>query len=150
MRALLPVILFACTVSRAFPAHRLGAAGGFPQMAAVAYQYTPFRCTTLEAYAGTLVFNGTVGGRLILSRTGNGLSPRAFTGICIFDQWYGSSGGDPTGTTSYLWTGAGMGWNFQGGQAFYADVGWLTGGDDGKGLGSDYSLAICGGLLFPI
>ncbi len=150
MKTMFSVILLVSTASQAFPAHRLGAAWGFPQMVAVAYQYTPFQCTTLEAYAGTLVFNGTVGGRLILSRTGDGLSPRAFTGICIFDQWYGSNGDDPTGTTSYLWTGAGIGWNFQGGQTFYADVGWLTGGDDDKGLGSDYSLAICGGLLFPI
>lgn len=119
-------------------------------MAAIAYQYTPFDYTTFEAFAGTLVINGTAGGRLILSRTSEGFSPRVFAGFCYFDQWYGDNSESPMGTASYLWTGAGLGWNFSGGFTIFCDLGSLGGGDPHKGLGYDISMAISGGLLFPL
>lgn len=130
--------------------HRLGITAGFPQMGAVAYQYTPVDHLTLEAYLGTLVINFTGGGRLILSRTEPGFSPRAFTGIAVVDQWYGDNPDSPTGTAGYLWYGVGLGYNFPCGPTVFADLGWIRGGNPDKGLGYEGDMAISGGLLFGI
>ena len=116
-------------------------------MAAVTYQYTPFDYTTLEAFAGTLVINGTLGGRLIISRTSEGFSPRAFAGFCFFDQWYGDNSESPMGTASYLWTGVGVGWNFPGGFTVFGDLGRLSGGDPDNGLTTPWRSA--GVFFFP-
>ncbi len=143
------LFLIAC-VSTGKTTNRLGITGGFPQTAAVAYQYTPFDYTTVEVFAGTLVLCGSAGGRLILSCTDEGFSPRVFAGISVVDAWYGDNSESPMGTASYLWTGVGLGWNFPGGFAIFGDLGRLSGGDPDKGFGYDNSMAISGGLFFSI
>lgn len=150
MRTVCALLLAIVTGSQARVAFRLGAEGGFPQMAAVACQYTPWECTTFEAFAGSFFINGTLGARLIVSRTSTGFSPRAFVGGCLVDAWYGNKPEDPMGTSGYLWTGAGIGWNFPCGASLFGDLGWLNGGDEFRGFGSKNSMAISGGILFPL
>jgi hypothetical protein len=130
--------------------HKLGVTAGFPMMAALAYQYSPMDYITLEVFVGTLIFNVTDGARLILAAGGNGFRPRVFAGFATVNQLYADYEDNPQGSTTYLWPGAGLEYNFPCGVKVFADIGYLQGGDRDKGLGYPPGAAFSGGLLFPL
>lgn len=130
--------------------HRIGLAGGFPQMIAATYQLGLGDYVSLEAYAGTLVINSTLGARLIVGRFDQGFSPRGFAGFSLVDQYLAESDSNPIGTSGYLWTGIGAAYGFPFGLSVYIDAAHLGGGDSDKGLGHFSGAALSGGISISL
>jgi len=147
---LLAVLILLTATAPGEETHKLGITAGYPMMGALAYQYSPMDYITLEVFVGTLIFNVTDGARLILAAGGNGFRPRVFAGFATVNQLYADYESNPKGSTTYLWPGVGLEYNFSSGVKIFADVGYLQGGDRDKGLGYPPSAALSGGLLFPL
>lgn len=127
--------------------HRLGVSGGFPQLIALTYQATISRHFSLETCLGCIpYYYNTAGFRIIAGDSSNGFKPRYFIGLSVVDHSYSAN---PDAVTSYLWTGAGMGYAFNSFRLF-VDLGYIGGGDRDKGLGYSTGLALNGGLLFDL
>ena len=149
---LLPItVLFLLTPLSGEVTHNLGVTGGFPQMVALTYQAEVAPYLALEGYAGSLaLLNTTLGARAVLTPTGSGVKPRGFAGVCLVDQYYTSKYGDPSGTETYFWAGAGLGFEFPCGFQLFGDLVYIGEGDFDKGLGYSKALTFSAGLLFRL
>lgn len=127
--------------------HRLGASGGFPQMLALTWQITASRIISMEGCIGSIPYYYTTAGfRMIIGDTSTGFRPRGFVGIVVVDHVYSANA---DATTSYLWTGAGLGYAFDNFRLF-VDLGYIGEEDRDKGLGYSTGIALNGGFLFDL
>ena len=132
------------------PKNALGIVAGAPQTIAVVYDRFLSNDISLQIHGGTVVIFSSAGIRLNLVSGRRKLFPYLFLGTVLI-QSEAEDAGDPSGTTGYLWPGAGL---------RYASRHWIIftefcgffGGDENKGIGDDWIFpfdpALAGGVQF--